>query len=63
VVVATRLPVGLEAAGGWADTVLPLPAGASDWTDMVTGEAVDGSAPALADLLARYPVALLVRPA
>lgn len=63
VVVATRLPVGLEGAGGWADTVLPLPGGASDWTDMVTGEAVDGSAPALSDLLARYPVALLVRPA
>ncbi|WP_433803447.1 malto-oligosyltrehalose synthase [Actinomycetospora sp. CA-084318] len=63
VVVATRLPVGLEAAGGWADTVLPLPGGASDWTDMVTGEAVVGSTPRMADLLARYPVALLVRPA
>ncbi|MCD2185677.1 malto-oligosyltrehalose synthase [Actinomycetospora soli] len=63
VVVATRLPVGLEAAGGWADTVLPLPGGASDWTDMVTGEAVDGATPALSTLLARYPVALLVRPA
>ncbi|MEJ2869197.1 malto-oligosyltrehalose synthase [Actinomycetospora sp. OC33-EN08] len=63
VAVATRLPVGLETRGGWGDTVLPLPGGASDWTDMVTGAPVDGSAPALADLLARYPVALLVRPA
>ena len=63
VAVATRLPVGLADAGGWADTVLPLPGGAADWTDMVTGEAVDGSAPALSTLLARYPVALLVRPA
>ena len=63
VAVATRLPVGLEARGGWGDTVLPLPGGASDWTDVVTGSPVDGSAPALSTLLARYPVALLVRPA
>jgi (1->4)-alpha-D-glucan 1-alpha-D-glucosylmutase len=63
VAVATRLPVGLEADGGWRDTVLPLPGGADDWTDVVTGSPVDGSAPRLSDLLARYPVALLVRPA
>ena len=63
VAVATRLPVGLEARGGWGDTVLPLPGGASDWTDVVTGSPVDGSTPALSTLLARYPVALLVRPA
>ena len=74
VAVATRLPVGLAARGGWGDTVLPLPAGrddraadvdtgATDWVDVITGEPVDGSAPRLARLLARYPVALLVRPA
>ncbi|MGD9986095.1 malto-oligosyltrehalose synthase [Pseudonocardia sp.] len=62
VAVATRLPVGLAARGGWGDTVLPLPDGAGDWHDMVTDIPVDGSAPRLADLLRRYPVALLVRP-
>ena len=63
VALATRLPIGLAARGGWADTVLALPDGADDWTDVITGEAVTGSAPRLGDLLARYPVALLVRPA
>ncbi|MDT7708996.1 MAG: (1-_4)-alpha-D-glucan 1-alpha-D-glucosylmutase [Pseudonocardiales bacterium] len=63
VAVATRLPVGLEARGGWGDTVLPLPGAAGDWHDIVTDTPVDGSAPALGTLLARYPVALLVRPA
>lgn len=63
VTVATRLPLGLDARGGWADTVLPLPGGARDWTDVVTGHAVEDGSPALATLLARYPVALLVRPA
>ncbi|GAA4778018.1 malto-oligosyltrehalose synthase [Actinomycetospora chlora] len=63
VAVATRLPVGLAAAGGWHDTVLPLPGGADDWTDVVTGRPVEGSAPALGSVLDRYPVALLVRPA
>ena len=63
VAVATRLPVGLAARGGWGDTVLALPDGAADWHDVVTDTAVDGAAPRLAELLARYPVALLVRPA
>jgi (1->4)-alpha-D-glucan 1-alpha-D-glucosylmutase len=63
VAVATRLPVGLAARGGWADTVLALPGGADDWTDVITGQSVNNSTPLLADLLARYPVALLVRPA
>ncbi|MDD7937085.1 malto-oligosyltrehalose synthase [Actinomycetospora lutea] len=63
VAVATRLPVGLEAAGGWGDTVLPLPGGADDWTDVVTGRPVESGAPQLTQLLDRYPVALLVRPA
>ncbi|MCW0212327.1 MAG: malto-oligosyltrehalose synthase [Pseudonocardia sp.] len=63
VAVATRLPVGLEARGGWEGTVLPLPDGTSDWHDIVTDTPVDGAAPRLDRLLARYPVALLVRPA
>jgi (1->4)-alpha-D-glucan 1-alpha-D-glucosylmutase len=63
VAVATRLPVGLAARGGWRDTTLALPDGADDWTDVITGRSVTGSVPALGELLDRYPVALLVRPA
>jgi len=55
-VAVTRLPVGLEAAGGWRGTVLPLPDGV--WTDVLTGREVTGD---LATLFDRYPVALLVR--
>ncbi|HEX4725198.1 MAG TPA: malto-oligosyltrehalose synthase [Pseudonocardiaceae bacterium] len=58
VAVATRLPVRLAADGGWRDTVLPLPAGT--WTDVLTGRQVD-RLPRLAELLSRYPVALLER--
>ena len=63
VAVATRLPVGLAARGGWGDTVLTLPDAAGDWRDVISDTPVDGSAPRLADVLSRYPVALLVRPA
>ncbi len=56
VAVATRLPVGLEAAGGWEGTALDLPPGR--WRDAVTEREVG---PDLADVLATYPVALLVR--
>ncbi|WP_210648892.1 malto-oligosyltrehalose synthase [Nocardioides sp. SYSU D00065] len=56
ITVVTRLPVGLAAAGGWADTVLDLPEGR--WHDVLTGLDTDGR---LADLLAVHPVALLVR--
>ena len=60
VAVATRLPVGLAERGGWADTVLPLPAvGEGAWTDLLTGRSVTTGMPRLAELLARYPVALL----
>ena len=58
--VGTRLPMSL-AATGWGDTALQLPNGA--WRDLLTGERfvsdVAGSAADL--LLARLPVALLVR--
>ncbi|KQV65742.1 maltooligosyl trehalose synthase [Nocardioides sp. Root122] len=56
ITVATRLPVGLAAAGGWGDTALDLPEGR--WHDLLTGLDTDGR---LADLLATHPVALLVR--
>jgi (1->4)-alpha-D-glucan 1-alpha-D-glucosylmutase len=61
VAVATRLPIGLTTAGGWRDTTLPLPGGPGTWTDALTGAPVTNGAPALADLLCRYPVALLLR--
>jgi (1->4)-alpha-D-glucan 1-alpha-D-glucosylmutase len=57
VVVATRLPMTLT---DWGDTVLPLPAGAGDWRDLLTGDTVGDTAP-VRDLLSRYPVALLLR--
>lgn len=56
VVAVTRLPIGLATAGGWRDTVLPLPDGV--WTDVLTGR---DATPDLATLFGRYPVALLVR--
>jgi (1->4)-alpha-D-glucan 1-alpha-D-glucosylmutase len=58
VTVGTRLPVGLERAGGWRFTSLPLSPGT--WTDLLTDRPYSGSAP-LAELLADYPVALLAR--
>ncbi len=60
VAVGTRLPAAL-AATGWGDTALQLPTGA--WRDLLTGERfVSDVAGIAADLLlARLPVALLVR--
>ncbi|HVE97070.1 MAG TPA: malto-oligosyltrehalose synthase [Pseudonocardiaceae bacterium] len=57
VAVATRLPIGLAALGGWGETALPLPDGS--WTDAFTGFSASGRVP-LVGLLARYPVALLL---
>jgi (1->4)-alpha-D-glucan 1-alpha-D-glucosylmutase len=64
VTVGTRLPVGLERAGGWHDTVLSLPPG--HWRCRISGREfpVDGDSGLgvpLAQLLADLPVALLVR--
>ncbi|MER7796025.1 malto-oligosyltrehalose synthase [Microbacterium sp. NPDC096154] len=59
VAVATRLPLGLERAGGWRDTRVLVPPGR--YTDAIAGTTVEGDAVALADLLSRYPVALLLR--
>ncbi len=59
IAVATRLPVGLAAAGGWRDTVLHLPPGR--WRDEFTGRLAGPGHVSVADLLDTYPVALLVR--
>jgi (1->4)-alpha-D-glucan 1-alpha-D-glucosylmutase len=47
--------------GGWGDTALRLPTGA--WRDLLTGERLvsDATGVPLDRLLARLPVALLVR--
>jgi (1->4)-alpha-D-glucan 1-alpha-D-glucosylmutase len=57
ITVATRLPVGLQRAGGWRDTTIDLGGPA---TDVITGRPAPREL-ALADLLDTYPVALLVR--
>ncbi len=57
IAVATRLPVRLDRDGGWHDTVLDV-GGTS--TDVMSGRRHDREV-ALGDLLADYPVALLVR--
>jgi (1->4)-alpha-D-glucan 1-alpha-D-glucosylmutase len=57
VAVATRLPVGLGTRGGWGNCALLLPEGT--WTDAFTGFSTSGQV-LIADLLARYPVALLL---
>jgi len=55
--VVPRLVMGLRS--GWGDTALDLPAGS--WRNVFTGEEVRSGRVPLADLLRRFPVALLVR--
>jgi (1->4)-alpha-D-glucan 1-alpha-D-glucosylmutase len=57
VTLATRLPVALAAAGGWSSTTLTLD---GTFRDALTGNSYAGEV-AVADVLARYPVALLLR--
>ncbi|HWI32264.1 MAG TPA: malto-oligosyltrehalose synthase [Microbacterium sp.] len=57
VAVATRLPAGLAARGGWGDTLLLRRARPA--VDVLTGHVFEGREVPLAELLARYPVALL----
>ncbi|WP_345750372.1 malto-oligosyltrehalose synthase [Microbacterium rhizophilus] len=59
IAIATRLPLGLERAGGWRDTRVMVPAGR--YVDAITGDAVSGDALPLTEVLGRYPVALLLR--
>ncbi|MBP1135402.1 (1-_4)-alpha-D-glucan 1-alpha-D-glucosylmutase [Arthrobacter sp. PvP023] len=53
---ATRLPRRLEQSGGWRDTSVALPA---EMTDELTGNSFGPGPVQVADILARYPVALL----
>jgi (1->4)-alpha-D-glucan 1-alpha-D-glucosylmutase len=57
VAIVPRLVMGLDA--GWDDTAIELPAGS--WTNEMTGDALQGGAVAMRDLLARFPIALLAR--
>ena len=54
---ATRLPVGLTAAGGWLDTELALP---GSYVEALTGRPLAGRVQ-VAEVLDRYPVALLLQ--
>jgi (1->4)-alpha-D-glucan 1-alpha-D-glucosylmutase len=58
ITVATRWPAGLRRRGGWAGTVLPLPAG--PYQDLLSGAPHTGPRPLLASLTERHPVALLI---
>ncbi|WP_426996536.1 malto-oligosyltrehalose synthase [Pseudarthrobacter sp. N5] len=57
VTLATRLPYGLERAGGWRDTAVEL---AAEMRDELTGKSFGPGPVAVADVLLIYPVALLV---
>jgi (1->4)-alpha-D-glucan 1-alpha-D-glucosylmutase len=60
ITVVTRLPVGLQRAGGWRDSTVELPPG--QWRDGLTGRSHEGGRRPVAELLERYPVALLTQP-
>jgi (1->4)-alpha-D-glucan 1-alpha-D-glucosylmutase len=57
IALATRLPLGLARHGGWRDTTVLLPAGAL--VDEFTGAEHGGGETPIAEILDRYPVALL----
>ncbi|MCW2528944.1 MAG: maltooligosyl trehalose synthase [Pseudonocardiales bacterium] len=65
VALATRLPVGLRALGGWTDTSLSVGARhavrAGEWEDVLTGDVHSGPEMDVAAVLRTYPVALLVQ--
>lgn len=54
---ATRLPAGLAADGGWRDTEIVLPGHPLE--DVLTGRTYAGGRTTIAEILDRYPVALL----
>jgi (1->4)-alpha-D-glucan 1-alpha-D-glucosylmutase len=58
IVLATRLPVGLQRGGGWGGTTVRLPEGR--WRDVLTGRECGGMTP-LSTLLGTLPACLLVR--
>jgi (1->4)-alpha-D-glucan 1-alpha-D-glucosylmutase len=55
ITLATRLPVGLAATGGWRDTAVEI---STPHTDLLTGHHWSGTVP-VQDILISYPVALL----
>jgi (1->4)-alpha-D-glucan 1-alpha-D-glucosylmutase len=55
ITLATRLPIGLAAAGGWSETTVEISA---PHVDVLTGRRWSGTI-AVEDLLTSYPVALL----
>jgi (1->4)-alpha-D-glucan 1-alpha-D-glucosylmutase len=55
ITLATRLPIGLAASGGWGGTTVDIP---GSYVDVLTGRRWRGTV-AMQDLLATYPVALL----
>jgi (1->4)-alpha-D-glucan 1-alpha-D-glucosylmutase len=57
IALATRLPVGLAARGGWGDTMVDV--GSAPVVDVLTGRRHPGGALRLAEALEHYPVALL----
>jgi (1->4)-alpha-D-glucan 1-alpha-D-glucosylmutase len=59
VVVVPRLAIRLARAGGWRGTEVELPGG--PWRNALTGESVEGGARPAAELLGRFPAALLTR--
>ena len=59
VTVATRLAHGLAQRGGWGESWIALPEGR--WRNALDGAELDGGRVALEELLAHWPVALLVR--
>ncbi|MFP7759982.1 malto-oligosyltrehalose synthase [Marisediminicola sp. LYQ85] len=58
ITVATRLPLGLARDGGWDDTIIEL--AGRPVVDVLTNRRFDGGTIPLSELLATYPVALLV---
>jgi (1->4)-alpha-D-glucan 1-alpha-D-glucosylmutase len=55
ITLATRLPIGLAAAGGWRDTAVEI---SSPHIDLLSGRHRNGTV-AVRDILISYPVALL----
>ncbi|GAB3915383.1 malto-oligosyltrehalose synthase [Microlunatus endophyticus] len=58
IAIATRLPIGLSARGGWDTTSIDLPDG--EWTDVLSRSGHAGRVP-VRTLLADFPIALLRR--
>lgn len=57
IALVTRLPVGLEAGGGWGDTTVQLPPGA--WHDVISRTSHEGGTVEVAEIFRYLPVALL----